>query len=117
MPWLDRLLRRDGRAGRGPSRTRGPVELDVHQQLAARALRRFGPCSFARLCAEVDVVRPVTPAQMVQALFAMESAGVIERVAERGGTPTQSHYALTRRGRRLARWIPAEPRSAMAFYV
>ena len=93
------------------------VELDLHQQIAVLALKRFGPCSYNRLQAEVEAVRPATQAQIVNAILTMEAAGVIERLHEQGTPQARRRYVLTRRGRRIARWIPAEPRSAMAFYV
>ena len=109
MSWLNRLLRRPAHPE--------PVELDLHQQLAVLALKRFGPCSFSRLFAEVGAIRPTTQAEMVNALLKMETAGVIERLAEPGTAQAQRRYALTRRGKRITRWIPDQPRSAMAFYV
>jgi DNA-binding MarR family transcriptional regulator len=95
----------------------GAVDLDLHQQIAMLALKRFGPCSYSRLQAEVEAVRPATQAQIVNAILSMEAAGVIERLHERDTPQAQRRYVLTRRGRRIARWVPAEPRSAMAFYV
>jgi hypothetical protein len=47
----------------------------------------------------------------------MEAAGVIERLAEPGTAQAQRRYALTRRARRILRYIPREPRSAMEFYT
>ncbi len=98
-----------------PART--PVELDLHQQIAVLALKRFGPCSYNRLQAEIEAMRPATQAQMVNAVLTMETAGVIERLREQGTPQAQRRYVLTRRGRRIARFIPAEPRSAMEFYI
>ena len=111
MPsWLNRLLRR-------PATPPTAVELDLHQQLAALTLQRFGPCSFNRLYAEVGAVRPTTQAEMVNAVVKMEAAGLIERLTEPGTAQAQRRYTLTRRGKRVARWIPTDPRSAIEFYV
>jgi len=94
-----------------------PVALDLHQQLALLTLARFGPCSFNRLHDEVSAIRATTQAEMVNAVLTMEAAGVIERLAEAGTAPAQRRYTPTRRARRLLRYIPREPRSAMEFYI
>lgn len=94
-----------------------PVELDLHQQLAVLALHRFGPCDFQRLLAEAGGVRPVTQAEMANGVLKLEAGGVIERHAERGTPHAQRRYALTRRGRRIARYLPPDPHSAMEFYL
>ena len=109
MSWLDRLLRR------GPPPT--PVELDLHQQLALLTLARFGPSTFNRLYAEVSAIRPTTQAEMANAVLKLEAAGVIERHAEPNTAQAQRRYTLTRRGKRVSRYIPREPRSAIEFYV
>ena len=109
MSWLNRILRRS------PPPT--PVELDLHQQLAVLTLARFGPSSFNRLFAEVSAIRPTTQAEMANAVLKMEAAGVIARHAEPATSQAQRRYALTRRGRRVSRYIPREPRSAIEFYV
>lgn len=110
--WLDRLQRR-------PSE---PVELDPLQQLVVRALARFGPLPYSRLAAEVTATRMATPADVVSGVLRLEAAGIIERLAPaptgRGeGRRDGQRYRLTRRGRRIARFIPAEPRSVMAFSI
>ena len=110
MTWFRRLLHR-------PSKPRAPVELDLHQQLALLTLARFGPCSFNRLFAEVSATRRTTQAELVNGVLKLEAAAVIERLAESNLTQSQRRYSLTRRGRRIARFIPREPRSAMEFYV
>ena len=89
----------------------------MHQQFAVLTLQRFGPCDFSRLYAEVGAIRPTTQAEMVNAVLKMEAAGVIERLAEKGTAQAQRRYVLTRRGKRLARWIPAQPRSVIEFYA
>ena len=108
MSFLSRLFRRTPPA---------PVELDLHQQLALLTMARFGPCSFNRLFEEVSAIRATTQAEMVTAVLTMEAAGVIERLAEEGAAQPQRRYKLTRRARRILRYIPREPRSAMEFYI
>jgi DNA-binding MarR family transcriptional regulator len=93
----------------------GAIELDRHQQIAVLALKRFGPCSYRRLQAEVEAVRPATQAPIVNAILTMEAAGVSERLRDQTRPQAQRRYVLLRRGRRIARCVPAEPRSAMAF--
>jgi DNA-binding MarR family transcriptional regulator len=109
MRWLRRIVGREA--------VRTPVDLDVHQQLAMLTLARFGPCSYNRLYADVSAIRRTTPADMANAVLTMEAAGVIERLAELNTAQAQRRYALTKRGRRIARYIPQEPKSAMQFYV
>jgi len=109
MPsWFQRLFHR-------PTPT--PVELDLHQQLTVLALRRFGPCTFDRLLAEVGAIRPTTPADMANAVLKMEAGSVIDRLPAVGTPHAKRPYTLTRRGKRLARYIPDSPRSAIEFYV
>ncbi|MGH2587180.1 MAG: hypothetical protein ACRDJE_19880 [Dehalococcoidia bacterium] len=110
MSWLNRLFRRR-------SASPASVELDLHQQFALLTLARFGPCSFNRLYAEVSAIRPATQAEMVNAVLKMEAAVVIERLAETNVAQPQRRYTLTRRGKRITRYIPRDPRSAMEFYV
>ncbi len=123
--WLDRLQRRPAE----------PVELDPLQQLMVRALARFGPLPYSRLAAEVTATRVATPADVVSGLLRLEAVGIIEwltpgrpalpapdpqagaRSAVRAGQADDRRYRLTRRGRRIARFIPAEPRSVMAFSI
>jgi len=108
MKWLTRALRRTP-----PT----PVELDLHQQWALLTLARFGPRTFNQLYDEVRVIRPTTQAEMVNAVLKLETAAVIERLEEPGTAQPQRRYALTRRGRRILRYVPREPRSAMEFYI
>ena len=108
MSFFSRLFRRTPPA---------PVELDLHQQLALLTMVRFGPCSFNRLFEEASAIRATTQAEMVNAVLKMEAAGVIERLAEAGTAQAQRRYTLTRRARRILRYIPREPRSAMEFYI
>ena len=110
MTWIDRLLHRS-------PKPREPVELDLHQQIALLTLARFGPCSFNRLFAEVSATRRTTQAELVNGVLKLESAAVIERLAETNLTQAQRRYTLTRRGKRIVRYIPLDPRSAMEFYV
>ena len=110
MLWWRRILRR----------TQGKpaaVELDLHQQLAVRTLARFGPCSFNRLYDEVRAIRPTTQAEMANAILKMDAAGIIQRPPEPSTPHAQRRYILTRRGKRVARYIPSDPRSAIEFYV
>lgn len=109
-----RALARRLRAGR---RTPIPVDLDLHQQVILRALARFGPADFARLAAEVEANRPATPAEIANAVLRLETAMVIARAEARDRRPAERRYTLTRRGRRIARIIPAESRSALLVYV
>jgi DNA-binding MarR family transcriptional regulator len=108
VSWFARIFRRTPPA---------PVELDLHQQLALLTMARFGPCSFNRLFEEVSVIRATTQAEMVNAVLKLEAAGVIERLAQPGTAQAQRRYTLTRRARRILRFIPREPRSAMEFYI
>ncbi len=126
--WLNRLR----------SRPVEPVELDPLQQLAVRALARLGPLPYSRLAAEVTATRPATPADLVRGVLRLEAVGLIERLPSSrpslrpGATPLpltgegpevgahhdeDRRYRLTRRGRRIARFIPIEPRSVMQFSI
>lgn len=87
------------------------------QQIALRALGRFGPLSFTRLAEEVGAVRPATPADIVNGLLKLETAGVIERMAETGVRQPDRRYRLTRRGRRILGYLPAEPRAVLEFHM
>lgn len=111
MTWIRRIFRP------GQRRARVPVELDLHQQIALLTLARFGPSNFNRLFAEASAIRRTTQADMANAVLKMEAAGVIERQAESGTPQALRRYMLTRRGKRIARYIPRDPRSAMEFYV
>lgn len=102
------------RAGR---RTPIPVDLDLHQQIVLRTLARFGPVDFARLAAEVTAVRLATPAEIANAVLRLETVAVIARQTEHDRRPAERRYVLTQRGRRIARLIPAECRSALLVYV
>jgi hypothetical protein len=93
------------------------VELDLHQQLALLAIKRFGPRTFEQLLAEVGATRPTTQAEMANAVLKMEAGGVIDRPAASGTPHAQRPYVLTRRGKRILRYIPSAPRSAIEFYV
>ncbi len=108
MDWLSRLFRRTP-----PT----PVELDLHQQWALLSIARSGPRTFNQLYEEVSVIRTTTQAEMVNAVLKLETAAVIERLKEAGTAQPQRRYALTRRGRRILRYVPREPRSAMEFYI
>jgi len=107
-PFLDRLFHR---------RPREPVELDVHQQLILLTLARFAPCSFNRLFEEAAAIRRTTQADMANAVLRLQADEVIERLEEPGVAQAQRRYTLTKRGRRIARMLPREPKSAMDVYV
>jgi DNA-binding MarR family transcriptional regulator len=109
VTWLDRLFRRP------PGQPAAPVELDLYQQHALLTLKRAGPCAFDRLYAEVSAIRPTTQAEMVNAILKLEAAGVLERLPD--GPQSRRPYVLTRRGKRITRYLPNAPRSAMQFYV
>jgi hypothetical protein len=129
MTWWERWL------SRLRPRPVEPVELDPVQQLTVRALGRFGPLPFSRVAAEVTATRPATPADVVSGLLRLEAAGIIERLPPgrpapptslplagqelegRAGRGDDRRYRLTRRGRRIARYIPAEPRSVRQFSI
>jgi hypothetical protein len=109
------------------------VELDPLQQLVVRALARFGPLPYSRLATEVTATRAATPADVVSGLLRLEAVGIIERLTPgrpapptvlpltepeaRAGQADDRRYRLTRRGRRIARFIPAEPRSVIRFSI
>lgn len=110
---LRRLVARM-RSARTPAE---PVSLDLVQQLALRALDRWGPLPYARIAEEVTAVRSPTPAEIVNGLLRLETAGIIARNEDRELRPGDRRYVLTRRGRRFIRYIPADPRSALEFYI
>jgi DNA-binding HxlR family transcriptional regulator len=110
MSWFERLFRRA--AGR-----RRPVEMDPHQQLAVRALFRFGPRSFNELYEEVRAIRPATQAEMANAILKLEADGILSRPSDPGRPQAQRRYVLSNRGMRIARHIPADPRSTIEFHV
>jgi DNA-binding MarR family transcriptional regulator len=94
-----------------------PVSLDLVQQIAVLTLARFGPRPYSRIAAEVSATRGATPAEITSGVLKLEAAGVIERVAEAGVSQSNRRYRLTRRGRRIARYIPTEPRSVLEFHI
>jgi hypothetical protein len=94
-----------------------PVELDLVQQIALLALARFGPLPYSRIAAEVSATRPATPAEIVNGMLTLETAGVVERFAEAGVGQSNRRYRLTRRGKRFIPFIPAEPRSKLEFRI
>jgi DNA-binding MarR family transcriptional regulator len=108
-----RLMQRVRQARRRPQ----PVELDLVQQLTVLTLARFGPQPYARIAAEISAIRPATPAEIVNGVLKLETAGVIERLAEKGVSQSNRRYALTRRGRRFVPFIPTEPRSVLEFHI
>lgn len=109
----DNLRERLRRMRRAPE----PVELDLVQQLALLTLARFGPQPYSRIAAEISATRPATPAEIVNGLLKLESAGVIERWHEPGVSQSNRRYRLTKRGRRFLPFIPAEPRSLLEFHI
>ena len=102
---------------RGLRQRRPPVELNLVQQLALLTLHRFGPQPYSRIAAEVSATRPATPAEIVNGLLKLETAGVIERWNEPGVNQSNRRYRLTKRGRRFLPFIPAEPRSVLEFHI
>ncbi len=107
MRWLRLLLRQQRRAAI-------IVDLDPNQQLALRALYRFGPLPYERLAADVTAARRAAPADIVGGLLRLEAASLIVRPdpGDRIPGPDRS-YRLTPAGRRVAKWLPAEPRSVL----
>lgn len=93
------------------------VELDLVQQLSLLALARFGPLPYTRIAAEVISARRATPAEIVNGLLKLETAGVIERALEPGVRQGDRRYCLTKRGRRFLPFIPKEPRSVIEFHI
>ena len=108
MSFLDRIFRR---------RPREPVELDVHQQIILLTLARFGPRAFNDLFAEAAAIRRTTQAEMANAALKLQAADLIARLEEPGITQAQRRYALTKRGKRISRILPREPKSTLDVYV
>ncbi len=94
-----------------------PVELDLVQQLALLMLSRFGPQPYSRLAAEISATRQATPAEIVNGILTLETAGVIERMAETGVNQSNRRYRLTTRGKKFIPFIPTEPRSLLEFQI
>ena len=111
---LSRFAQLLKRARRQPA---APVELDLVQQMVLLTLARFGPQPYARLADEVTANRPATPADIVNGVLKLETAGVIERRPEQGVRQPDRRYQLTARGKRIARFVPSEPRSVMEFSI
>ncbi len=110
---LARLIERLRQARQRPE----PVELDLVQQLTVLMLARFGPQPYSRIAAEISATRPATPAEIVNGLLKLETAGVIERAAEPGVSQSNRRYRLTRRGRKFLPFIPHDPRSVLEFHI
>lgn len=94
-----------------------PVELDLVQQLAVLTLGRFGPQPYSRIAAEISATRAATPAEIVNGILKLETAGVIQRAGEPGVSQSNRRYRLTRRGRKFLPFIPVEPRSVLEFHI
>lgn len=110
---LARLIHGLRRSRRRPE----PVELDLVQQLAVLMLARFGPQPYSRIAAEISATRAATPAEIVNGILKLETAGVIVRAAEPGVNHSNRRYALTKRGRKFLPFIPREPRSVLEFHI
>ena len=109
----EQLLARIRLARRRPE----PVELDLVQQLALLTLSRFGPQPYSRIAAEISATRPATPAEIVNGVLKLETAGVIERASEPGVAQSNRRYRLTKRGKKFIPFIPREPRSVLEFRI
>ena len=109
----EQLLARIRRARRRPE----PVALDLVQQLALLTLSRFGPQPYSRIAAEITATRPATPAEIVNGILTLETAGVIERAAELGVSQSNRKYRLTKRGKKFLPFIPTDPRSVLEFHI
>lgn len=100
-----------------PAAPAEPVDLDLVQQVVLLTLRRFGPQPYSRLAAEVGASRPATPAEITSGILKLESAGMIARTSEPDLRQADRRYRLTKRGRRISRFIPPEPRSVLSFRI
>jgi len=105
---LRRLLRRGGRR---------QFDLDVLDQWTLRTLARFGACGYRRIEAELGGIRGASPAEVVAALLKLEQIGAIEREPTTTLMAEERRFRLTRAGAKLARLLPAEPRSPTIFYL
>lgn len=92
-----------------------PVDLDLHQQITLVALARRGPLTFASLVEELRAVRPTRDADATNAVLGLDAAALIEREASDAAQATRA-YRLTRQGMRVARLLPADPRTAIVVY-
>lgn len=115
MPLVDWLRQFTGGRLRRPKPE--PVSLDLHQQIALHTLHRFGGRDFQALLVEVSAHRPTTQAQLVNGILQLEAANLIERSDDSSLAQARRPYRLTRRGRRVAKLIPADPRSALQVYI
>ncbi len=92
-------------------------DLDVLDQWIVATLGRFGACTYRRIEAELRAIRAAAPAEVVASLLGLEQAGLVQRVDPTGLMLAERRFQLTRSGARLARLLPAEPRSPTIFYV
>lgn len=98
-------------------RKRSDVELTPGQQVLLLALSRSGALTFSRLAAELRAARSfVDEGEATNALLALQSGDVIERVAQPGVSQANRPYRLTKRGRAITRLLPPEPRSTMVVH-
>ncbi len=102
-----------------PGRTkRIAVDLSPAQQIMLLALRRGGPQPYATLAGQVEVRRfYAPPADMVNGILTLESAGLIERLAAPGVQQAERRYRLTSRGRKALRGVQGEPRSVIQVWL
>ncbi|HLZ73101.1 MAG TPA: hypothetical protein VKV26_24620 [Dehalococcoidia bacterium] len=112
MTWIARALQHlPRRAGRRL------FDLDVLDQWLVATLARFGDCTYRRIDAELRAIRAATPAEVVAALLKLQEIGLVQRVEARGLMLEERTFRLTRPGQRLARLLPAEPKSPTIFYL
>jgi DNA-binding MarR family transcriptional regulator len=114
MRWISYVRSRISKLPRRASRQQH--DLNVVDQWVVRLLCRFGACTYRRVEAELQAIRGTPPAEVVTCLLKLEAAGLIERGPVSGLVAEERVFRLTRQGRRLARLVPAAPRSPTIFY-
>jgi hypothetical protein len=87
------------------------------EQLALAYLLRFGRGTMESVQQEVSSVRPASHTDVGLALVRLTTAGLVESrltlAEERGETA----YFPTKKGERLRRRIPAEPKTVIEFWL
>lgn len=97
--------------------TRTAYDLDLVDQWTVLTLQRFGDCSYRRVAAELAGIRGSTPAEAYTCLVKLENLALIERIAATELMVQERRFRLTRAGRRLAKLMPAAPRSPTIYYA
>jgi hypothetical protein len=93
------------------------VSLDPVEQLAIRALIEYGPRTKESIAIEVNSTRPVTDADIDEALARLVSQGLADSRLQPSDEQSHTLFFSSNKARRLKGHIPIEPRTVTDFYL